>query len=213
MKMNAIIGIIPINGMVYYVVDDAVEALGYHSTSEAAKLLPAEDTYTLSIHGSVDANMLLLTNLHGLEILIRNSKNPFVFKDTDMIVKRLTPDIPPVPFLENIVKVIPSTVHMQIEFSDTNHGNISDDANKELYTVTEIASEYGWTPRKLNSFLESLKIQWKTNNRWQLSRKYAKRELAVYKYRFSHMQWTAKGKAFIDKLMKENGYEKINTYD
>ncbi len=69
MKMNAIIGIIPINGMIYYVVDDAVEALGYHSTSEAAKLLPAEDTYTLSIHGSVDANMLLLTNLHGLEIL------------------------------------------------------------------------------------------------------------------------------------------------
>ena len=208
MKMDAIIGIVPIEGVVYYNVNDAAEALEYQSISEAVKLLPVEDTYTLSIHSSVDATMLTLTNLHGLEILIRHTENSFLFKDKDMIIKEITPETPEFSFIEGVVKVIPCVLNMQIEFSDQSISEINEEAKREVYTVTEIAAEYGWTPRQLNSFLKSKKVQWKTNNRWQINRKYAKKGLVTYKYRYSHMQWTAKGKAFISKLMQDNGYAK-----
>lgn len=208
MKIDAIIGIIPIEGVIYYNVNDAAEALEYQSISEAVKLLPVEDTYILSIHGSVDAKMLTLTNLHGLELLIRHTKNSFLFKNKDMIIKKITPETPKVPFIDGVVKVIPCALNMQIEFSDQSISGIDEEAKREVYTVTEIAVEYGWTPRQLNSFLKSKKVQWKTNNRWQINRKYAKKGLVTYKYRYSHMQWTAKGKAFIAKLMQDNGYVK-----
>lgn len=205
MKMDAIIGIIPIEGVIYYNVNDIAEALEYHSISEAVKLLPAEDTYTLSIHGGIDAKMLTLTNLHGLELLIRHTESSFLFKNKDMKINIITPETPEFPFIEKVVKVIPCALNMHIEFSDQSIRGVEEE-KREVYTVTEIAAEYGWTPRKLNSFLKSKKVQWKTNNRWQINRNYAKKGLVIYRYRYSHMQWTAKGKAFIAKLMQDNGY-------
>jgi len=207
MNTDLNISITQIGGCYYYSLEDAANAFEYPCISEAAKLIPNKDMYQVSLLNNKECNLFRVITIHGLEILIRNAPNKLVFRDKDMVIRQITPTIPENHFLSGIIRIIPVTTTINVEVFHT------DESSDAVYTVSAIAAEYGWTPRQMNNFLYENGVQYKISNRWQISRKYAKKGLIVYKYRYSHMQWTENGKAFIEKLMKENGYGKLNRYD
>ena len=78
-----------------------------------------------------------------------------------------------------------------------------------LYTVTEIAREYGLPDAKiLNRILNDLGIQYKVKSYWILAEKYAKCGYAVHVSHSSNskfLKWTLKGKKFIGEELAKAG--------
>lgn len=82
----------------------------------------------------------------------------------------------------------------------------------KLYTVTEIAKEYGMSARKLNILLRDLDIQHKDNGVWHVNPMYRDFvEYSVFNYMENAntgtglspcMKWNEKGKQFIDTILK-----------
>ena len=80
----------------------------------------------------------------------------------------------------------------------------------KLYTTTEIAKELGFKSAiALNKELERRKIQFKVNNTWVLSAKYAnlgyesiKQEVLDNGKIIYHRKWTGEGRDFIINLFK-----------
>ena len=82
-------------------------------------------------------------------------------------------------------------------------------------TITQIAQDYGMTPRKLNNKLHELGIQRKVNGQWILYSQYLKEGYVQSKtlqfqtkdgrtYFQTLTEWTSKGRLFIYKTLKLN---------
>lgn len=87
--------------------------------------------------------------------------------------------------------------------------------NPGLMTTTEIAKDYGWSAKKLNSKLHELRVQYRQGKHWVLYQKYADKGYTQYepfpyddnKGVHNNLKWTQKGKKFIyDLLANENIY-------
>lgn len=87
---------------------------------------------------------------------------------------------------------------------------------KDVISTTEIAKDYGWSAKKMNSYLHEKKIQFKQGKIWLLYQKYAEQGLtstktSVYNGRDGishssiHTYWTQKGRLFIYELLKKDG--------
>lgn len=87
---------------------------------------------------------------------------------------------------------------------------------KDVISTTEIAKDYGWSAKKMNSYLHEKKIQFKRGKIWLLYQKYAEQGLtstktSVYNGRDGlshssiHTYWTQKGRLFIYELLKKDG--------
>ncbi|MEE0229450.1 MAG: phage antirepressor KilAC domain-containing protein [Peptococcaceae bacterium] len=87
---------------------------------------------------------------------------------------------------------------------------------KDLVSVTTIAKDYGWSARKMNTFLHDLGVQYKQGSVWILYQKYAEMGYTSTKthshpgkdgdvHATVHTYWTQKGRLFIYSLLKENG--------
>ncbi len=87
---------------------------------------------------------------------------------------------------------------------------------KDLVSVTTIAKDYGWSARKMNTYLHELGVQYKQGSVWILYQKYAEMGYTSTKthshpgkdgdvHATVHTYWTQKGRLFIYSLLKENG--------
>jgi Rha family phage regulatory protein len=89
--------------------------------------------------------------------------------------------------------------------------------NKSLVTITQIAKDYGLSGRVLNKILNELGIQYKQSEQWLLYKKYQDSGYVhsttmdiVHKDGTEEVKmqtkWTQKGRLFLYKMLKENGY-------
>lgn len=79
-------------------------------------------------------------------------------------------------------------------------------------SVTSIAKEYGMSGVKLNEYLCGKHIQYKCKGVWHINSKYGKKGYVVSvsaRNKKTHMYWTYEGKTFIEKLLEEDGYQKV----
>lgn len=87
---------------------------------------------------------------------------------------------------------------------------------KDLVSVTTIAKDYGWSARKMNTYLHDLGVQYKQGNTWLLYARYAEQGYTSTRtnthlgkdgdvHTSVHTYWTQKGRLFIYDLLKENG--------
>lgn len=87
---------------------------------------------------------------------------------------------------------------------------------KGLVSVTTIAKDYGWSARKMNTYLHDLGVQYKQGSVWILYQKYAEMGYTSTKthshpgkdgdvHATVHTYWTQKGRLFIYDLLKKNG--------
>ena len=79
------------------------------------------------------------------------------------------------------------------------------------YSITAIAAEYGLSAVKLNRILADHHVQYNKCGTWHLYKKYTKRGYVNRisgKYKKTYMQWSGKGKEFIEQLLAEDGYKK-----
>lgn len=85
----------------------------------------------------------------------------------------------------------------------------------ENVPIASIAADYGWTARKLNSFLKDKGVQYKSEKDkvWRITDAYKDRNLAVTEvftcpsYTSANTKWTPAGRMFIYDLMCEAGFE------
>lgn len=81
-------------------------------------------------------------------------------------------------------------------------------------TTTVIAKSYGMSSQQLNNILALEKVQFKRNGQWFLYKKYQNEGYTLDStYYLENVnatrhttKWTEKGRKFIDKLLKDNGY-------
>lgn len=87
--------------------------------------------------------------------------------------------------------------------------------NPGLMTATEIAKDYGWSAKKLNSKLHELGVQYRQGKHWVLYQKYADKGYTQYEAFpydnnqgvHNNLKWTQRGKKFIyDLLSNEDIY-------
>ncbi len=89
-------------------------------------------------------------------------------------------------------------------------------ACKNVVPITVIAKDYGWSPRKMNKYLNDHQVQYKRGDTWVLYQKYASRGYTgtqTYTYKNKQgincasvsTQWTQKGRLFIYDLLKSDG--------
>lgn len=83
----------------------------------------------------------------------------------------------------------------------------------KLYTITQIAANYGMSGIKLNALLHKLGVQYKVSGTWKLYAKYEGNGYTVTPtglsddgHTFKIMKWTNKGEHFLYNLLKEHGY-------
>ena len=82
--------------------------------------------------------------------------------------------------------------------------------NPKRLTTTAIATEYGWSPQRLNNYLQEHGVQYKRNGTWVLCKPYADKEY-TYPQTGSHnynqrIYWTQEGRAFLhDFLLRTDG--------
>ena len=90
----------------------------------------------------------------------------------------------------------------------TQTSNLCEEA---LYSITQIAEEFGITARKLNLFLEMKGIQHRKGNRWYIYKKYLKKGYVGFKkHKLGHMYWTTDGMLFIITMLNKAGYKRIH---
>ena len=89
--------------------------------------------------------------------------------------------------------------------------------SEDTVTVTQIAQDYGMTPNQLNKILNRLKVQYKVNKQWILTKKY-KGQGYVKSSTFEvpksdggtkvvmDTRWTQKGRIMLYDLLKDEGY-------
>ncbi len=87
----------------------------------------------------------------------------------------------------------------------------------DTVTVSQIAQDYGITPNKFNKILNELKVQYKVNKQWILTKKYKGQGFVKSKtFEFPKKEggtkvvmdtrWTQKGRVMLYELLKEEGY-------
>lgn len=94
-------------------------------------------------------------------------------------------------------------------------------SNKDFYTITEIAKDFGLTAVKLNAILGELNIQFKDKqtNKWEVYPRYigslviAKKIDVVTSYGTKVVYqylWTKEGKIKIYRILKQKGINPLN---
>jgi len=155
MNNNDRIRITFINNQILFNLEDAARLLGFKSLKSSLQILPDEVVYQLTIRNDTIFDVLKFINIKGLELLIRHSNYTFEYTDKDMIVKEITTETPPYSFWDGLVKVIPTTANIIIEFPECMiNCNVKTEMVR-LYSATEIAAEFGIRGKNLTCFSKS----------------------------------------------------------
>lgn len=235
---------IVINGEVMFVGKDVAEILGYERPTKAVSdHAEPEDIDAVPIQDSIGRMQNTpIINESGLYSLILSSKKPNAKKFKRWITTEVLPSIRKHgvyavdEVLQNPDVLIQALTELKKEREEkaqlketvaVQNQQITEMTQKACYydvvlnckdviSTTEIAKDYGWSAKKMNSYLHEKKIQFKQGKIWLLYQKYAEQGLtstktSVYNGRDGishssiHTYWTQKGRLFIYELLKKDG--------
>lgn len=203
-----------IDGEVMFVGKDVAEILGYQNGSKAlADHVDEEDKLYNDSLSSLGQRGGWLINESGLYSLILSSKMPNAKK----FKRWVTAEVLPAIRKHGVYAVDEVLQNQQITEMTPKAGYYDVVLNcKDVISTTEIAKDYGWSAKKMNSYLHEKKIQFKQGKIWLLYQKYSEQGLTSTKtsvYNGSdglshssiHTYWTQKGRLFIYELLKKDG--------
>lgn len=212
-----------INGEPWFVGKDIAEKLGYIDTNQAIRThIDEEDTLLKSIFIGGQARTTTLINESGVYSLILRSTQPRakIFKRwvTSVIIPSVRKNglYAADELLNNPEMLVQVASRLQEErdarLKAEQQINLLIHQDK-LFTTTEIAKEINFTSAlKLNLLLEQMQIQYKCNNSWVPTAKYAplgytslKQSILENGEVVYNRMWTAKGREFLLNLFKETG--------
>lgn len=232
-----------IDGEVMFVGKDVAKILGYKNTNAAIKkYIDNEDKGVAKCDTLGGMQELVIINESGLYSLLFSSKMPNAKKFKRWITTEVLPSIRkhgvyavdevlqnPDVLIQALTELkkereekaqLKETVvvqNQQITEMTPKAGYYDIVLNcKDVISTTEIAKDYGWSAKKMNSYLHEKKIQFRQGKIWLLYQKYAEQGLtstktSVYNGRDGlshsniHTYWTQKGRLFIYKLLKKDG--------
>ena len=232
-----------VDGEVMFVGKDVAEILGYANSSKAlADHVDEEDKLNNDSLSSLGQRGGWLINESGLYSLILSSKMPNAKKFKRWVTAEVLPSIRKHgvytvdEVLQNPDVLIQALTELKKEREEkqklketvaVQNQQITEMTPKACYydvvlnckdviSTTEIAKDYGWSAKKMNSYLHEKKIQFKQGKIWLLYQKYAEQGLtstktSVYNGRDGishssiHTYWTQKGRLFIYELLKKDG--------
>lgn len=232
-----------IDGEVMFVGKDVADILEYTNTAKAIRdHVDEEDKLTERIVLSGQNREVIFINESGLYSLILSSKMPNakefkrwvtaevlpairkhgvyavdeVLQNPDVLIQALT-ELKKEREEKEKLKETVAVQNQQITEMTPKAGYYDVVLNcKDVISTTEIAKDYGWSAKKMNSYLHEKKIQFKQGKIWLLYQKYAEQGLtstktSVYNGRNGishssiHTYWTQKGRLFIYELLKKDG--------
>lgn len=233
-----------INGEPYFVGKDVAEILGYERPTKAVSdHVDSEDIDTVPIQDSIGRMRdTPIINESGLYSLIFSSKMPNakkfkrwvtaevlpairkhgvyavdeVLQNPDVLIQALT-ELKKEREEKEKLKETVAVQNQQITEMTPKAGYYDVVLNcKDVISTTEIAKDYGWSAKKMNTYLHEKKIQFKQGKIWLLYQKYSEQGLtstktSVYNGRDGlshssiHTYWTQKGRLFIYELLKKDG--------
>ena len=236
---------IMINNEPYFVGKDVAEILGYGNTRDAlARHVDEEDKDAVGIHDAIGRQQdTILINESGLYSLILSSKLPkarqfkrwvtsevlpairkhgvfavdAMLNDPDSMIaalqaykeerqRRLLLESENAVQKQQLLEMKPKVSYYDVVIN-----------SPDLISITEIAKDYGWSAKRMNSVLNEKEIQYKQGNHiWILYQKYAEQGLTSTKthaylagdgntHTKVHTYWTQKGRLFIYDLLKKDG--------
>ena len=233
-----------VNDEPYFVGKDATEVLGYSNSRDALnKHVDAEDKEVAKCDTLGGKQNLTVINESGLYSLIFGSKLPSAKKFKRWVTSEVLPQIrkhgmyATEELLDNpdlliqVATQLKEERNKRIELEQEKvllESTISEYEPKINYldiildsedtvTVTQIAQDYGMTPNQLNKILNRLKVQYKVNKQWILTKKY-KGQGYVKSSTFEvpksdggtkvvmDTRWTQKGRIMLYDLLKDEGY-------
>ena len=208
MKKREAIRILLIQERPFYNLGDAVKVLCYPNLEAALRNVSPESVVSIEF-GTAHTKKEYYVDVRGLYDLLKDSKRPSLVKIQEQDYDLTVPDSLKNNQAVDGILYYPATLVLNI--METEHSEMDDSASETfeyLFTVSEIAEEYGMSPRKLNLFLEMKGVQHRKGSRWYVHSKYKKLRYIGFKESNSHIYWTVEGKLFIDSLLKANGYRK-----
>lgn len=233
-----------VNDEPYFVGKDVAEVLGYSNTKDAlSRHVDSEDKTGSRITTSGQSREMTIINESGLYSLILKSKLPNARKFKRWVTSEVLPQIrkhgmyATQELLDNpdlLIKVatqLKDERNRRIELEQENtllESTIAEYEPKINYldiilnsedtvTASQIAQDYGMTPNQLNKLLNELKVQYKVNKQWILTKKY-KGKGYVKSSTFEvpkrgggtkvvmDTRWTQKGRIMLYELLKQEGY-------
>lgn len=232
-----------IDGEVMFVGKDVAEILGYADPNKAIAMhVDEDDKLNDKTSSSLGQRGGWLINESGLYSLILSSKMPNAKKFKRWVTAEVLPAIRKHgvyavdEVLQNPDVLIQALTELKKEREEkeklketvaVQNQQITEMTQKACYydvvlnckdviSTTEIAKDYGWSAKKMNSYLHEKKIQFKQGKIWLLYQKYAEQGLtstktSVYNGRDGishssiHTYWTQKGRLFIYELLKKDG--------
>lgn len=234
-----------INNEPYFVGKDVAEVLGYSNTRDAlARHVDEEDRNTVvNPDGNRGNPNITIINESGLYSLILSSKLPnakqfkrwvtsevlpairkhgvfavdAMLNDPDSMIaalqaykeerqRRLLLESENAVQKQQLLEMKPKVSYYDVVIN-----------SPDLISITEIAKDYGWSAKRMNSVLNEKGIQYKQGDRiWILYQKYAEQGLTSTKthaylsgdgntHTKVHTYWTQKGRLFIYDLLKKDG--------
>ena len=236
---------IMINNEPYFVGKDVAEILGYGNTRDAlARHVDEEDKDAVGIHDAIGRQQdTILINESGLYSLILSSKLPNAKKFKRWVTSEVLPAIRKhgVFAVDAMLNDPDSMIAALQAYKEERQRRLlleSENAvqkqqllemkpkvsyydvvinSPDLISITEIAKDYGWSAKRMNSVLNEKEIQYKQGNHiWILYQKYAEQGLTSTKthaylagdgntHTKVHTYWTQKGRLFIYDLLKKDG--------
>ena len=236
---------IMINNEPYFVGKDVAEVLGYGNTRDAlARHVDEEDKDAVGIHDAIGRQQdTILINESGLYSLILSSKLPNAKKFKRWVTSEVLPAIRKhgVFAVDAMLNDPDSMIAALQAYKEERQRRMlleSENAvqkqqllemkpkvsyydvvinSPDLISITEIAKDYGWSAKRMNSVLNEKEIQYKQGNHiWILYQKYAEQGLTSTKthaylagdgntHTKVHTYWTQKGRLFIYDLLKKDG--------
>ena len=229
----------------YFVGKDVAEVLGYGNTRDAlARHVDEEDKDAVGIHDAIGRQQdTILINESGLYSLILSSKLPNAKKFKRWVTSEVLPAIRKhgVFAVDAMLNDPDSMIAALQAYKEERQRRLlleSENAvqkqqllemkpkvsyydvvinSPDLISITEIAKDYGWSAKRMNSVLNEKEIQYKQGNHiWILYQKYAEQGLTSTKthaylagdgntHTKVHTYWTQKGRLFIYDLLKKDG--------
>lgn len=220
----------------YFVGKDIAKILGYRDTSDALKRhIDQEDKLTRCFTDSGQNRNMYVINESGLYSLILSSKMPQAKEFKRWVTSEVLPSIrkhgvyATEELLDNPDFLIKALQELKEERElnkkkDQIIGELKPKAdytdtilkNKGLVTITQIAKDYGFSGKKMNSILHDLKVQYKQSGQWLL---YSEHQAKGYTHSDTidierkdgtkdikmNTKWTQKGRLFLYELLKKNG--------
>lgn len=237
-----------LDGEVMFVGKEVADVLGYTNTQKAIRdHVDEDDKLTERIVLSGQNREVIFINESGMYSLILSSKMPNAKKFKRWITTEVLPSIRkhgvyavdevlqnPDVLIQALTELkkereekakLKETVavqNQQITEMTPKAGYYDVVLNcKDVISTTEIAKDYGWSAKKMNSYLHEKKIQFKQGKIWLLYQKYAEQGLtstktSVYNGRDGishssiHTYWTQKGSRKEDclftKFLRKTGF-------